>query len=192
MPRYEKPDHDSGKYWEIILKGLVVWTRSGKVGAGVTSEWNGERRSYERRGRTTEREFADVAEAQLELERMIQRKIREGYRLVVDGPVAPLAQPVQGQTLTNPELEAAILAAAPDDPAPCLVYADWLESQGDPRGELISLQHAMRLQSGPAQFVEFKKRAEALRLKHQSLWLGARVVASEYRLKVTVSEPEVD
>lgn len=37
-------------------------------------------------------------------------------------------------------LEAAILADR-DDPAPYLVYADWLEARGDPRGELIALQY---------------------------------------------------
>lgn len=183
MPRYEKPDDDSGKYWEIILKGLVVWTRSGKLGAGVTSEWNGERRNYERRGRATEREFADTAAAQAELERLTARKIKDGYTLVVDSAAAPVP-PVDAQVLTNAALEAAILAAADDDPAPFLVYADWLESHGDPRGELISLQHAMRLQSDPAAFVGFKKRAEVLRLKHQALWLGPQVVAFEYRLRL--------
>lgn len=37
-------------------------------------------------------------------------------------------------------LEAA-LVDNPDDPAPYLVHADWLQAQGDPRGELIVLQH---------------------------------------------------
>ena len=38
------------------------------------------------------------------------------------------------------ELEAAILEN-PDDDAPYLVYADWLMASGDPRGELIVMQH---------------------------------------------------
>jgi len=38
------------------------------------------------------------------------------------------------------ELEAAILAD-PDNADAYLVYADWLQAQGDPRGELIVLQH---------------------------------------------------
>jgi len=38
------------------------------------------------------------------------------------------------------ELEAAI-AEAPDEPGPYLVYADWLQASGDPRGTLIVLQH---------------------------------------------------
>jgi uncharacterized protein (TIGR02996 family) len=33
----------------------------------------------------------------------------------------------------------------PDDPAPRLVYADWLTSRGDPRGELIVLDHRERI-----------------------------------------------
>jgi len=32
------------------------------------------------------------------------------------------------------------IRARPDDPAPYLVYADWLQHQGDPRGDLIALQ----------------------------------------------------
>jgi uncharacterized protein (TIGR02996 family) len=34
------------------------------------------------------------------------------------------------------------IEGAPDDPAPYLVYGDWLQTQGDPRGTLIALQHA--------------------------------------------------
>ncbi len=43
----------------------------------------------------------------------------------------------------NETVEASLLAAiveAPDDDAPRLVYADWLQGRGDPRGELIQLQ----------------------------------------------------
>ena len=42
---------------------------------------------------------------------------------------------------TNPELEAAI-EKDPDDEAAYLVYSDWLQTQDDPRGELIALQAA--------------------------------------------------
>jgi uncharacterized protein (TIGR02996 family) len=38
------------------------------------------------------------------------------------------------------ELEA-VIADDPDDPAPYLVYADWLQAREDPRGALIVLQH---------------------------------------------------
>lgn len=43
-----------------------------------------------------------------------------------------------------PQLEAAILAN-PDDPAPYLVYADWLHQQGSDLGLVISLGHAASL-----------------------------------------------
>ncbi len=49
---------------------------------------------------------------------------------------------------SNPELEA-IIEAAPDDVAGYLVYGDWLQAQGDPRGELIALQAANK--ATPAQ-----------------------------------------
>ncbi len=39
-------------------------------------------------------------------------------------------------------LEAAI-ASAPEEPAGYLVYADWLQQRGEPRGELIVVQHAL-------------------------------------------------
>ena len=35
------------------------------------------------------------------------------------------------------------IAAAPDDPAPYLIYSDALQLRGDPRGDLISIQHAL-------------------------------------------------
>ena len=36
------------------------------------------------------------------------------------------------------------IAAAPEDPSVYLVYADWLQQRGDPRGELIVVQDALR------------------------------------------------
>jgi len=40
--------------------------------------------------------------------------------------------------------------ADPDDLKASLVYADWLQSRGDPRGELITVQHARRMADSPA------------------------------------------
>jgi uncharacterized protein (TIGR02996 family) len=50
------------------------------------------------------------------------------------GDATPVA--VQG------DLEAQI-HANPDDPGPYLVYADWLQHRGDPRGDLITIQHQL-------------------------------------------------
>lgn len=44
-------------------------------------------------------------------------------------------------TARHPELEAQIIAA-PDEPGPYLVYADWLGERGEPRGALIAAQAA--------------------------------------------------
>jgi uncharacterized protein (TIGR02996 family) len=57
----------------------------------------------------------------------------------------------------NPTLEAAICANR-DDPAPYLVYADWLQSHGSPIGELIVLSHALESADDPAK----RTRAEAI------------------------------
>jgi uncharacterized protein (TIGR02996 family) len=53
---------------------------------------------------------------------------------------AGFASDLDGTTAiaTNPALEAAI-EAAPDDDATWSVYADWLQQQGDPRGELAAV-----------------------------------------------------
>jgi len=50
------------------------------------------------------------------------------------------------RTSTNPDLEARI-HANPDDRDDYLVYGDWLSEQGDPRGELITVQ--VKLEDAP-------------------------------------------
>jgi uncharacterized protein (TIGR02996 family) len=55
----------------------------------------------------------------------------------------------------DPKLEDAI-AADLDAPEAYLVYADWLQAQGDPRGELVVLQHAKKPLAG-AELVERHK-----------------------------------
>ena len=59
-------------------------------------------------------------------------------------PAAPSGKAIQGKGhARDPELEAAIDADI-DRPDAYLVYADWLQAQGDPRGELIVLQHGQQ------------------------------------------------
>ena len=82
--------------------------------------------------------------------------------------------------MRNAEIEAAILAA-PDDPNAYLVYADWLQSHGDPRGELITLQHAMRARNDIEEFARFRKHEEVLRNQHAVGWLGEVVAGSLHR-----------
>ncbi len=63
------------------------------------------------------------------------------------------------------ELLAAI-RAAPDDDRPRLVYADWLQERGDPRGEFIALQLA---NAGDAWA---QRREQKLLRDHTRAWLG--------------------
>jgi uncharacterized protein (TIGR02996 family) len=59
--------------------------------------------------------------------------------------------------------------AAPDDDAPREIYADWLQEQGDPRGEFIALQMARsrsRIDQPGA------RRERALLTRHKHRWLG--------------------
>jgi uncharacterized protein (TIGR02996 family) len=66
--------------------------------------------------------------------------------------------------------EAAILEN-PDDDAPYLVYADYLIAQGDPRGELIVMQHDADEADG-ARKTTLRRAAKAHLDKHAANFLG--------------------
>ncbi|WNZ64911.1 TIGR02996 domain-containing protein [Myxococcus sp. MxC21-1] len=86
-------------------------------------------------------------------------------------------------TASNPELEAAILEA-PDNVDAYLVYGDWLQVQGDPRGELIALQHAASLATG-TEASDLKRKVTTLIKKNRPLLLGALAEAAKEQ-EVTV------
>lgn len=60
--------------------------------------------------------------------------------------------------------------ASPDEDAPRLVLSDFLQEQGDPRGEFIALQ--VREARGQASLTEVE-RARELSKQHGAAWLGA-------------------
>jgi uncharacterized protein (TIGR02996 family) len=65
------------------------------------------------------------------------------------------------------------IIAAPEDDAPRLVYADWLSSKGDLRGELITLQCQLtRLDADDERRVPLERREQQLLLEHGHAWLG--------------------
>src|SRR5262249_3973971 len=69
-------------------------------------------------------------------------------------------------------LEAA-LVDNPDDLAAHMAYADYLQEQGDPRGEFIQVQLALEDEARPAaERKQLQKREEALRKAHVRGWLG--------------------
>jgi uncharacterized protein (TIGR02996 family) len=70
----------------------------------------------------------------------------------------------------HPELEQA-LASRPDDAAACSVYADWLTEQGDPRGELMTLELLRRRMARDAR-AEVDRRTAELLFRHREHFLG--------------------
>jgi uncharacterized protein (TIGR02996 family) len=75
---------------------------------------------------------------------------------------------------TETQLIAAI-TNAPDDDALYLVYGDFLQAQGDPRGQLIALHHAA---TTPAA----KKQAESFLKRHTTVLLGALAKHKQIKL----------
>lgn len=92
---------------------------------------------------------------------------REAWRTLAGA--RPAAGSEEGEALL------AKVLAAPGDDALRLVYADWLQERGDPRGELIVLQ--VREARGEATEAE-RKRSRALLRANKEAWLGdlARVL----------------
>jgi uncharacterized protein (TIGR02996 family) len=61
----------------------------------------------------------------------------------------------------------------PDDDAPRLVYADWLEERGDPRGEFIRVQcHLARMGQGDPRCPALQYQEQQLLGAHWAEWLG--------------------
>jgi uncharacterized protein (TIGR02996 family) len=123
MPRYEFTEGTSKKFWEIELDDSSFTTRWGRIGAD---------------GQEKTQDFDSAAEAKKEYQKLIASKVKKGYQLVGGEDEAGEEEELPVQS--NPELEAAIEKNL-DDPQPYLVYADWLQSHGDARGELIALSH---------------------------------------------------
>src|SRR5262245_3154375 len=71
--------------------------------------------------------------------------------------------------------QAAFLAAIrddPDDDGPRLIFADWLEEQGDPRGEFIRVQCALaRLGPEDERWASLKRREWELLEAHWETWV---------------------
>src|SRR5678816_2753004 len=155
MPRYELSEGTSNKFWEINLAAKSFTTKFGKIGAN---------------GQTTIKEFGSDAEAKTAYDKIVAEKVKKGYKLVGGGKTtAPkvakkAAEPTPTTTgkldARNPALEAAIVAN-PSDRDAYAVFGDWLQEQGDPRGELISLQLAYK-----------DKTAKQLIDKHADYFLG--------------------
>lgn len=136
---------NNGKFWEISCEGTTHHVRFGKIGAA------GQRKLME---------YETPARARAAAEERIAAKRAEGY---VPEAAAPSQAPTRERgkppgTAKTTDIEA-LISEHPDDPASYLVYADWLQERGDPRGELIHLQQAGKHDAARA---HLDKHADAL------------------------------
>jgi len=125
MARYER----AGRFWSIAVTG-----RTGRTEATLTTTSG----AVGSKGRTTTRSFATAGAAEAQHDDLVLEKLRAGYQLVDQAAVVAGA-PIPDAAAAA--LESSIIAD-PSDTAAYAVYADWLQHQGDPRGELIALQLA--------------------------------------------------
>ena len=123
-----------GKRWYQLFEHADGRSLAVAVDWKSCFEWrDGTRNAFEHRCESFE---AAVGEAR----RLVTLAINEGMKISDQPePVVERDPDFAGMVASNPELEAQC-RAAPDDPAPWSVYADWLMTQSDPRGEIAALR----------------------------------------------------
>ncbi len=128
MPRYEFSEGKSSKFWEIELDGESFTTKWGRIGTT---------------GQEASKDFDSRGEAKREYDKLVAEKVKKGYALVSagGGDAPPAAK-------SNPALEDAI-RANPDDVHVYEVYGDWLQANGDARGELVAVQIGLAAKQDP-------------------------------------------
>jgi uncharacterized protein (TIGR02996 family) len=117
-------------------KAGAVWTIE-QAGAQITTTLDGV---------ASIESFESELIARKRLDILAGKQTRDGWKRIKDQVVtAPRPKRAQAEARVedarNLELEAAILAD-PTSAEPYRMYADWLEQQGDPRGQLIALELA--------------------------------------------------
>jgi uncharacterized protein (TIGR02996 family) len=150
MRTFERRDKGAIWVWDIDLTGLHLTVIHGK---------------RDKPGKVLRHEYATPKQADKEYSKRIHDKLRDGYVETTPPGAGPPAN-------VRESLEQA-LAADPDDVGTHMAYADYLQEQGDPRGEFIQLQLALDDRSKPPDHTEPQRRRmlELLR-HHQREWLG--------------------
>jgi uncharacterized protein (TIGR02996 family) len=145
-----RSDGNEGRFWTTEVHGRRLVITHGKVG------------TLGSRGCFRILKHPSAAALQADLERRVRAKLREGYVETSSPPPAPMQQALEDA-----------LAANPDDLAAHMAYADYLQEQGDPRGELISVQLALEDENRPAaERKRLRKRERALVAQHRARFLG--------------------
>src|SRR5262249_34751659 len=64
------------------------------------------------------------------------------------------------------------IQSSPNDPTLRLVYADWLEERGDPRGDFLRLEAELAASTDAKHFLAGQKRLQELRQRLDRGWLA--------------------
>ncbi len=142
MARFELDDGCMQRFWEVSLDGEVLTFQYGDLGSD---------------GRTRTKRCRSERAAKAAYDDAVRAMLQQGYRRVVALP--DLAEPDQ-RDASAPMWDR--LEENPDDPVALAVHADWLQSNGDVRGEVLALELAGR-----------DDEAVALREAHRDVLMGA-------------------
>ena len=150
---FEFSDASSHKFWNIERAGTSLTITYGRIGAA---------------GQTQLKSFADEAKAVKEYDKLVAEKTGKGYHETTPSAKAQPANLCEA-------LEMA-LVENPDDIASHMAYADYLEEQGDPRGELIRIGLALEDASrSSAERKKLQAREAELIEKHRDAFFGELV-----------------
>ncbi len=127
VQRLEVKNKTSQKFWEAEVRDKTLLTRWGRIGT---------------KGQEKKKTFPSSYAAGQAFETQLEEKLKKGYKRAKTAAEIELEKPPAKKPKRNPDLEAAILKDI-DDPKAWLVYADWLQGEGDPRGELIVVQYGL-------------------------------------------------
>jgi uncharacterized protein (TIGR02996 family) len=148
---FELSEGVAAKFWEVWRDGSTVVTRFGRVGGAV---------------QTKLKEAGSDADADHVIDAQIRDKTAKGY--VEYGGAAPtkITTTVDMGSLDEQ------LANLTDD-ASHLVLADWLQAQGHPWGELITLQHAAMTEKNAKKRASLEQAAAQHLEQHGATILGS-------------------
>ncbi|MCX5745481.1 MAG: hypothetical protein NT062_23640 [Proteobacteria bacterium] len=118
----ELVDGGSTRFYELWLEGTTVMTRFGTSAGGA---------------HLTAKDAGSVDEARRALDEQVHQALAKGY-LELGAPAAATSVAQVGPAELAGKL--AELPRLADDPA-YLVFADWLQSHGDPWGELVAIHY---------------------------------------------------
>lgn len=127
--RYENPRGEDLYYAEIVHDGLKV-----RATFGTTNTSKGTSRVFERTGDR----YETVEAAEKAVTRILEGRAKSYANKQRTEDLVPAGDTSLAAGASNPALESEVLASR-DNPGPATVYADWLQTQGDLRGELASL-----------------------------------------------------